>query len=121
MKKIEDYIHLYTDIDILICEPGIEPVPATLEGFDYHQKKVIAERVNYDPTWVVPLLRPLSDLKQEEITYLEKIDEYASIPDRHFNPVAFFYLLSKKFDIFGLIEEGLAKNINNINQTQSNL
>lgn len=37
----------------------------TLEGLDFTHGSVIAERINYKPEEVVPLLRPLSDIMNE--------------------------------------------------------
>lgn len=152
-KKIEDYLHFYPKVDIAICEPGVEPISHHLEGFDWdnEQKPVIAERTDYPYSWIKPILRPLSDITDEEfkevvilnysesrdviepfvfrvkrISALKQNTKYGtSIPyscfntkDIHtitgtfssmdMNPEQFLYLLKQRFDLFNLIENGLA-------------
>jgi hypothetical protein len=155
-KKIEDYLHLYPKVSIAICEPNIEPVGHYLEGIDWHLDKAIAERVDYPFEWIKPILRPLSDLKDEEAAaifqihrnndeglgghdfYVQKQDHgfivtrldlmelhlmisdasgeiymVADVPKQRIEPVRNVFLitkflLSKHFDLFNLIKEGLA-------------
>src|SRR6187402_2596724 len=64
---IKNYLHLYKKVPIAICEPGVEPEGHYLEGYDWHLEKAIAERVNYEPTWIKPILRPLSSMTDAEI------------------------------------------------------
>lgn len=132
-KKIADYLHFYPKAPILIYEPGIEPVSHYLEGIDWCLGKAIAERVNYDPSWIKPILRPLSDITEEEKAEFIEIcgiepedmaclvrsrDEFFSEHETSFGTahltniaqwaVGVKYLLSKHFDLFQLIESGLA-------------
>lgn len=64
--KFKDVAHLYKNVDILICEPGIEPVSHYLEGIDWHLNKVIAERVSYPIEWIKPILSRLEDMTEED-------------------------------------------------------
>jgi hypothetical protein len=57
--NIKDYLHLYPKVPIAICEPGIEPVGHYLEGVDWVLNKAIK-----------PILRPLSDMTEEEMKEL---------------------------------------------------
>lgn len=52
---------------IMICEPGIEPVPHHIvEGVDYELEQVIAERTNYNPEWIVLLKKPLDKISDDD-------------------------------------------------------
>lgn len=61
---------------LLICEPNIEPVPHYLEGVDYNNSKIIAERVNYDPTWIKLQLKPLSAITDEDAIEVAKMEGF---------------------------------------------
>jgi hypothetical protein len=56
------------------------------------------------------LLRPLSDMTEEEKENIQGTDWgfLETNYDWEFSPETFIYLLSKYFDLFGLIEAGLA-------------
>jgi hypothetical protein len=113
MKDIKDYLHYYPKAKILICEPGVEPVSHYLEGVDWYLGKAIAERVSYDPTWIKLLLRPLSDMTEEEgmeIFWKPVKGENFSIKTGE----EFRQLLIKGFDLFGLIDAGLAIDKNTV-------
>jgi len=80
------------------------------------------------PVWlngsypIKPILRPLSDLTKEDWNSVfvdSDIDNILSIyqSDRHFGCVEYYLvniLLSHHFDIYGLIENGLAIDINTL-------
>jgi hypothetical protein len=132
-KNIKDYLHLYPKVPIAICEPGVEPVSHYLEGIDWYLDKAIAERVDYPFEWIKPILRPITDLTEEEaarlgqllfiggiigspyykegfwhIPYGFTLSDFWAIDGKVFNQHQTIYLLSKHFDLFGLIESGLA-------------
>lgn len=131
----------------------------TLEGFDFSNKSVIAERINYKLTEVKPVLRSLSNLTEDlgiisslfnwyfkkdnmiDInlsSYYNKEKNYTWINYKYsvrydnfsdtinggsqFNHNDIFALpymimeelLSKHYDVFGLIPEGLARDINTL-------
>lgn len=118
MKKIEDYLYLYFG-----CEISDGNRAGILCGFMVvkygHRVNVLHSnglRMTYQlKTWR-PLLRPLSDMTEEEAIHLNADEEYIIEimdkynPDRHWHLSAndMVYLLSKGFDLFGLIEAGLA-------------
>ena len=84
-KEAKDYYHLYYKCPIAIYDGG-EPVPAYLEGFDWDlEKEVIAERVGWNYDQIKLLLRPLSDMdEQEKITFIRLIprwNKYSVITD----------------------------------------
>jgi hypothetical protein len=120
VKTIKDYLHLYPKVPIAICEPGIEPVGHYLEGVDWVLNKAIAERANYPFEWIKPILRPLSDMTYSEAVSIEadwielnhESEEVVAIsfPSDYSKllPEDFLFLLSKHFDLFGLIDAGLA-------------
>lgn len=101
-------------IDGVICE---------IEGFDLHREDtIIVERVNYKLSEIIPILKPLSRLTREELekagfcdhidylTYENRGVEWTlKAPYTHIE-----YLLSKHYDIYGLIPAGLAIDINTL-------
>jgi hypothetical protein len=133
MKKIEDYLHLY-----LGCECEFK----TVETQKLFSRKLIGIDVDYlfqpaydrNPVYeyIKPILRPLSDMTEEEAvkvsiaywgTEKPRLHEYAGKQlVRNFNndvykhhweypeklPEIIRILLSQGFDLFGLIESGLA-------------
>ena len=42
------------------------PVSHYLEGIDFYLNQIIAERVNYEPKWIKLVLRPLSEIIDED-------------------------------------------------------
>ena len=61
---------------------------------------------------IKPILRPLSDMTYEERGELQKVVGWLDFKHylnlRFYNPEMLLFLLPKHFDIFGLIESGLA-------------
>lgn len=126
-KKIEDYLHLY-GIDCAVMTPDgagnimvLYPkrIEVTINTIQYKQvmtgTKGASEmhwKFPYDV--IKPLLRPLSSMTEMEI--VEMMGLYGGTasfrkdnPFTHrFSPEQFRYLLSKHFDLFGLIEANLA-------------
>lgn len=120
MKKIEDYIHLYIGQEIETGTGKVtlyavkkEIIPCTNFGM-----VVLNGNITHGLTWdneCKLILRPLSDMTEEEKNYideLQKIEDEISCPllrvhkTRHGEQLR--YLLSKGFDLFGLIDAGLA-------------
>jgi hypothetical protein len=110
MNKIEDYLHLYighscsvNGLDATIIrgsELGLHRnVIAVIESKD--KTGCTVRRI--DPCYVKPILRPLSDMTEEEKSKISK-----STVNKVFYPEEFLYLLKQGFDLFGLIESGLA-------------
>lgn len=128
IKHIYGYLMYGLDawIDGVICE---------IEGVDFHfENTIIAERVNYKLTEVLPILRPISDVKKEEFysLYLElyngilaealgnsfltaiekKYDYVLNIKDYHKLEE---FMDKNHFDWkYNLIERGLAIDINTL-------
>lgn len=50
---------------IAICEPGCEPVSDVIEGVDFVNKKVIAERTTYDPKHIKLILKRIDKITDD--------------------------------------------------------
>jgi hypothetical protein len=120
-KNIKNYIHLYPKVPIAICEPGIEPVGHYLEGYDWNLEQAIAERVKYPIEWIKLILRPLSSITDDERMDWELIGLSCPNADKYKTAImeaeATLFLLSKHFDVFGLIDAGLALDATTLKQT----
>jgi len=113
MKELKDYLHLYLPIRFMWVEDAV-PFKKGEIGI------LAAKDLEYWDEYKKPILRPLSDMTEGEHSDFENISfsedtknwEYdeelkMSIGEStEFN--RFAYLLSKHFDLFGLIEAGLA-------------
>lgn len=141
MKQLKDYLHLYFG-----CEIGIENSGGVIQKFIFRGlrpkfdenikvevNQLLLESPNdqsdplNEPTAMFwewpnkckPILRPLSDMKVEEMQECGNMI-YDFSNDEELNkwqpsdfeiglaPEQFYWLLSKHFDLFGLIEAGLA-------------
>lgn len=118
-KEIKDYLHLY-----LGCEAEIEFIDSAKGRTKLecaHVQGVLTPELVKMVKSCKPILRPLSDMTEEEFEDFKKIADSdfckmtvidAASKDgitrlaHKFNATA--YLLSKHFDLFGLIESGLA-------------
>jgi hypothetical protein len=102
-KKIEDYLHLYLGCGMRYAthhEPQNEVYILTVEN--------LKEAIEFKDK---PILRPLSDMTEEEFYYVEQHKIYQGEIVQTFPLGAAEltkFLLSKHFDLFGLIEAGLA-------------
>lgn len=73
-------------------------------------------------TQVKPVLRRLETMTEEEMEAYHAIEDRANIlgnPDREiqsraYSPVSLVYLLSRRFDLFGLIDSGEAVNADSL-------
>lgn len=124
-KDIKDYLHLYLGCECM-TEDGRR---GRFSGFDVVEKNysivMITVRFSDDPLdhdWTVLndneecdriklILRPLSDMTEDEKTEEYKIGLDPGIEEQ------FRWLLSKGFDLFGLIEAGLAIDKTTLKQT----
>lgn len=113
-KKIEAYIHLYLGCG---ATEGNDALVGKLSGIhlnhcyiDYDYK---IQSVSIDNLKLV--LRPLSDMTEEELKHFgvsetltkeELQQHFFDCP--FFTPDEYVYLLKHGFDLFGLIEDGLA-------------
>ena len=127
-KKIEDYLHYYIGCFAIYAGHGKEEI-ITITGIntatENYSPKIYFDFYEHDGSdsdgiyWLKKLiLRPLSSMTEDEFNELEKQIGFSddTIFDentwRYFDgtllPEQFHYLLSKGFDLFGLIESGLA-------------
>ena len=132
MEKLEEkHLACYLPYGLMISIKGKEDYPCELEGIDaYCKDTVIVERRNMNFSEIKPILRPLSDLTKEIETVIDrqkfnlyfnitgiyltrynseyvKINEFRKVEE---------YLIKNHFDVFGLIEKGLAIDINTLNK-----
>lgn len=130
-KELKDYLHLYLGCNVIISESYHNGIIALLVGINHTYG--VVECVLESPEWyeyhtyksfndfqVKPILRPLSDITGDELIQYGKI-EFPDMKGRfdlkglrevvmhaYYEPETFKWLLSKNFDLFGLIEAGLA-------------
>lgn len=108
MKDIKDYLHLYLGCEVVTLEENYNFPDLKLDCVSGLHCKLGSESRNlYWKVWPNQfklLLRPLSDISDEERVEYKKTKKYYSQDC----PESFRYLLSKGFDLFGLIEAGLA-------------
>ena len=100
-----------------------QDVQCSFEGVDYTSGKVILERVDVSLKNVKPILRPLSDLTEDNADFLSS-DTYLNLCEEGSGDgLNYFYLkynettelFKRHYDVFGLIEKGLAIDINTLN------
>lgn len=114
-KNIKDYLHFYLGCE---CERRGESDTAILTGISYDDTQGIwwcyfsnKESDYSDIEVVFPKLKPLSAMSEDEWTEVEKIVAKKETGEIEI-PVAYAeickFLLSKRFDLFGLIEANLA-------------
>jgi hypothetical protein len=114
-KNIKDYLHLYLGCSIYYPEANEYSEVSWTTLLDVWS--VERKEEYYIPSYKL-VLRPLSDMTEDERKEIDKVRRYYSdtilIPAPVFGsfqeamPYVFYYLLSMHFDLFGLIEAGLA-------------
>lgn len=126
MKNIKDYLHLYLECEVLSSNSGMVWQLIGIvndDGVLYHKdfKKNTASLQN-----LKPILRPLSDMTEEEAKEIgfwsELYNKITGTEKGHaiydlYTAEKLRLALSKHFDLFGLIEAGLAinKTLNQLN------
>jgi len=123
MKKLQDYAKFYIgcpvvvmDLDGQTFEDHIEYVYRDRSGNGlsiYEWGNIPFDEIDEHCQHMQLKLRPLSSMTEEEKKEIEKLSkgEYLIEPSIEHNiwtPDEFIYLLSKHFDLFQLIESGLA-------------
>lgn len=138
MKDIKDYIQFYLGCDVQWARNSLQtPSKAKLLCYNICGECVLENKDNQfqvNISLIKPILRPLSSMTEEEAKHLfvlhfdadpekivyshfDEVENYhiAEWDNRRFaiylkalSPDAFIYLLSKGFDLFGLIESNLA-------------
>jgi hypothetical protein len=108
MKEIKDYLHLYLGCKIVFNDDmvwilsGVHRFYAILDGGAFGVIKVT------DYSTIKPILRPLSNMTEDEIMEWRLINAGSQMPTIQQSAEEVKHLLSKHFDLFGLIEAGLA-------------
>lgn len=130
-KKIEDYLHLYLGCDVTIGNwfpkdyskkvlESVEPSRKVAAiGFYYYNGETCTTSTRWELPIVdiKPILRQLSDMTEEEANKSDALGSDEINGQLVLSPEAILYLLSKHFDLFGLIESGLAIDKSTLNQT----
>lgn len=121
MKELKDYLHLYLGCEIDIS--GQREILDSVAKSGQIETLFRGHLRNYrdlSDEDIAPILRPLSDMTDEEYTEYANIEfgedttdwDYDEKTKRSIGEVTefnrFAYLLKKHFDLFGLIEAGLA-------------
>lgn len=119
-KQIKDYLHLY-----LGCKFIHNVHKGVFELCGYNIYEAYAQNSlgvsTFDARQIKLILRPLSDMTPSEFKEVEAyhpetkrwldvghLDDGGKVQFDSWSPYVTVYLLSKGFDLFGLIEEGLA-------------
>lgn len=112
MKVIKDYLHLHLGCDVLITVNGVRAklIPGRGERFDEISLYTALD------IGVKPILRPLSSMTEDETKEmcrytrdaLRTVKIWTPVEVESIQPDLFVWLLSKHFDLFGLIDAGLA-------------
>jgi len=117
-KDIKDYLHLYVGCDVEYCKETyflgaihVFPQKDTDEYMVNIWASGLCDTVPY--TEIKPILRPLSDMtgdEQVEYIKLTKLvtDGVHTVQIRIDTPESFLWKIYHRFDLFGLIESGLA-------------
>ena len=124
--ELKEVIHLYLGCDAIIGkqsgQENAKHLIGTLVGYDtknkgtctfiYYDKGVSTTCIT--PTSIKPILRPISDMTQEESKIYHSLNKlYPASPVHHIMVEhatfeTFAWLLKKQFDLFELIESGQA-------------
>jgi hypothetical protein len=123
VAKSINYLHLYLGCDCYdhfnACK--IVLTPKAYAGYMEHW-------TNPEDGQIKPILRPLSDMTEEEIEWLDEHDDFydKNLSDEtepfviiEWQAERIKYLISKHFDVFGLIEAGLAIDKTKLNNQQN--
>lgn len=107
-RNTKDYLHLYLGQKTKWSDRSkTESQERTLTAFDVHCANAEGSHWSY-----TPILRPLSDMTEEEnnmgFEIMAKYDPEYKEENIKCNAEMTLYLLKQGFDIFGLIEAGLA-------------
>ena len=132
MKEIKDYLPFYLGCQAKVIFARNEAAPEIGELIEVGKNMAFVENDKHEyyecmPYEVKPILRPLCDMTGEELIQYGKIE----VPEMnvrfdlkgirevamhaYYEPETFRWLLSKSFDLFGLIEAGLAIDKTKIN------
>lgn len=114
-KKIKDYLHLYIGCEVQVTPFHDIKYIGKLIGTDgYCQLSVVINGDHFSTERHISicklLLRPLSDMTEEEKEWQQNQSKKSSGFFPSYTEIAELtkYLLSREFDLFHLIESGLA-------------
>ena len=123
-KQLKDYLHLYPEVEVMCVGPFFNMerdyntrgklVGRSLTHLSEYLVRVNNNLANYFGIYEIkPILRKLSSMTKEERLILSVDDNIINenldgLFLDHLSPEEFRYLLSLHFDIFQLIESGLA-------------
>jgi hypothetical protein len=112
-KELKDYLHLYLGCRIKSkggkCGDLVSVSNDGMSIVVYDKDKINDPRgLCIYSDWLLLVLRPLSDMTREEKSELNEIKERHWTSDLKYQAVQVKWHLSKHFDLFGLIEAGLA-------------
>ena len=115
MKKLKDHLHLYLGCEALVEGYTNRKYPFNYRGIINYQLLLESGQHYSSVKAIKPILRPLSDMTEEEAREGEIWGVWHDVnlmgedwDTFGFSPHNFKHLLSKGFDLFGLIEAGLA-------------
>lgn len=121
IKDIKNYLHLYLGCEVEVTDES-ESWTKTLTGFETRDNGSYTAWCNitgynsHNGYSVKPILRPLSDMTEEEKEELEEyqyddnvvtLEKYGTVIQSYV-PIIFERMLEMQFDLFGLIEAGIA-------------
>jgi hypothetical protein len=119
-KKISDYLHLYLGCDLYTGTGKVKLVAVQKEAIPCCEFRIIVlnGNVTHEAKNVKLLLRRLSSMSEKELQECgNMVYDFSDDPELNNHkpqdfeicaPEQFHYLLSKGFDLFGLIDSGLA-------------
>lgn len=121
-KKIQDYLHLYLGADGIASGDLPAKLVGITQGYGHDTFYPIVKREGMrqytdTPNGFKPLLRPLSSMTEEEMDQVVELGglyrrgdtvEQFTATWKAFGADVFVWLLSHHFDLFGLIDAGLA-------------
>lgn len=110
MKELKDYLHLYLGCEIDVS--GQREILDSVAKSGQIETLFRGHLRNYrdlSDEDIAPILRPLSDMTEEEEGKI-KCSNWTGMQhgEWEYTIESFRFLLSKHFDLFGLIESGLA-------------
>jgi len=122
-KEIKDYLHLYLGCEVMLPDGFINKM--VISSDDTHKEISLWLAIL---TKCKLILRPLSDMTQEEAIEVWRLCHPTDIQTKAYQVIDYYrhninfyesiewlFLLSKHFDLFGLIEAGLAIDKTKIN------
>lgn len=114
MKEIKDYLHLYIGAKAIVKfanqKPGLRGITA-MNLYNWFGPKNCIDKAGNPYFIVKPILHHLRDMTEAQFIELAKLQKRGLLNGVDIDALEaeqFRYLLSKHFDLFGLIESGLA-------------